>query len=68
MRLSPPEQSHPPAIISFPAISSGPQPCSAGQVYPSHGFPASSSTSLSTSSSADQLSLTVVHSDQFGVF
>ncbi|KAF3587753.1 hypothetical protein F2Q69_00026325 [Brassica cretica] len=67
-RLSPPEQSHPPAIISFPAISSGPQPCSAGQVYPSHGFPASSSTSLSTSSSADQLSLTVVHSDQFGVF
>ncbi|KAF3488680.1 hypothetical protein F2Q69_00055030 [Brassica cretica] len=47
-RLSPPEQSHPPAIISFPAISSGPQPCSAGQVYTSHGFPASSSTSLST--------------------
>ncbi|KAF2608123.1 hypothetical protein F2Q68_00043126 [Brassica cretica] len=67
-RLSLPEQYHPPAIISFPAISSGPQPCSAGQVYPSHGFPASSSTSLSTSSSADQLSLTVVHSDQFGVF
>ncbi|KAF3553727.1 hypothetical protein F2Q69_00011733 [Brassica cretica] len=67
-RLSPPEQSHPLAIISFPAISSGPQPCSAGQVYPSHGFPASSSTSLSTSSSADQLSLTVVHSDQFDIF
>ncbi|KAF3557420.1 hypothetical protein F2Q69_00010695 [Brassica cretica] len=56
-RLSPPEQSHPPAIISFPAISSGPQTCSAGQFYPSHGFPASSSTSLSTTSIHGSLSL-----------
>ncbi|KAF2575234.1 hypothetical protein F2Q70_00004442 [Brassica cretica] len=56
-RLTPPEQSHPPAIISFPDISSGPQPCSAGQVYPSHGFPASSSTSLSTTSIRESPSL-----------